>query len=74
MGNRRFRTSNGSEISGTSIIQRGYKPGIGHRNNGGNGSGDEGGGGSGVTQEVTLEEAVDLAEVGLVDIVMEKLL
>ena len=47
MGNRRFRTSNGSEISGTSIIQRGYKPGIGHRNNGGNGSGDEGGGGSG---------------------------
>ena len=49
MGNRRFRTSNGSEISGTSIIQRGYKPGIGHRNNGGNGSGDEGGGGSGIT-------------------------
>ena len=47
MGNRRFRTSNGSEISGTSVIQRGYKPGIGHRNNGGNGSGDEGGGGSG---------------------------
>ena len=73
MGNRRFRTSNGSEISGTSIIQRGYKPGIGHRNNGGNGSGDEGGGGSGL-QEVTLEEAVDLAEVELVDIVMEKLL
>ena len=47
MGSRRFRTSNGSEISGTSIIQRGYKPGVGHRNNGGNGSGNEGGGGSG---------------------------
>jgi hypothetical protein len=49
MGQQRFRTSNGSEISQTPVIERGYKPGIGHRNNGGNGSGNEGGGGSGAT-------------------------
>ncbi len=47
MGQQRFRNSSGNEISQTPIIERGYKPGIGHRNNGGNGSGNEGGGASG---------------------------
>ena len=47
MGQERFRNSAGNEISQTPIIQRGYKPGIGHRNNGGNGSGNNGGGASG---------------------------
>ena len=47
MGQERFRNSSGNEISQTPIIQRGYKPGIGHRNNGGNGSGNNGGGASG---------------------------
>jgi len=47
MGQQQFRASNGSVIQGTPTIERGYKPGIGHRNNGGNGSGNEGGGASG---------------------------
>ena len=47
MGQERFRTSNGGELSQTPIIERGYKPGIGHRNNGGNAYGNDGGGGSG---------------------------
>ena len=42
-----FRNSSGNIISQTPTIERGYKPGIGHRNNGGNGSGNEGGGASG---------------------------
>ena len=49
MGQQQFRTSDGSVISQTPTIERGYKPGIGHRNNGGNGSGNEGGGGSGAS-------------------------
>ena len=47
MGQQQFRNSNGNIISQTPTIERGYKPGIGHRNNGGNGSGNEGGGASG---------------------------
>ena len=43
----KFRDIYGSLISQTSVISRGFKPGLGHRNNGGNGSGDNGGGGSG---------------------------
>ena len=34
-------------MSQTAVIDRGWKAGIGNRNNGGNGSGDEGGGGAG---------------------------
>ena len=37
----------GTITSQTAIIQRGYKQGLGFRNNGGNGSGNQGGGGSG---------------------------
>ena len=47
VGTAKFRTTSGSEISQTASIERGYKPGIGHRNNGGNGSGGNGGGASG---------------------------
>jgi len=47
MGITRFRGTSGNETSQTPLIQRGYKPGTGHRNNGGNGSGNNGGGGSG---------------------------
>ena len=47
MGITRFRGVSGNETSQTPLIQRGYKPGVGHRNNGGNGSGNNGGGGSG---------------------------
>ena len=49
IGQSRFRDVNGNEMSQTPIIQRGYKPGIGHRNNGGNGGGHQtkAGGGSG---------------------------
>lgn len=47
VGQQKWRSNTGSEISQTARIQRGYKPGVGHRNNGGNGSGDNGGGGSG---------------------------
>ena len=47
MGQQQFRNSSGNIISQTPTIERGYKPGIGHRNNGGNGSGNEGGGASG---------------------------
>jgi hypothetical protein len=49
MGNVQAFTFDGRAISGsTSSIVRGYKAGIGYRNNGGNGEGNEGGGGSGV--------------------------
>jgi hypothetical protein len=34
-------------VVGTGFINRGFKPGIGYRNNGGNGSGNDGGGGAG---------------------------
>ena len=37
----------GTITSQTAIIQRGYKQGLGFRNNGGDGSGNQGGGGSG---------------------------
>ena len=47
MGQQQFRNSAGNIVSQTPTIERGYKPGIGHRNNGGNGSGNEGGGASG---------------------------
>ena len=48
IGQSRFRDVNGNEISQTPIIQSGYKPGIGHRNNGGNGGNPNmAGGGSG---------------------------
>lgn len=47
IGNSQYRNSAGSVIGGTATIVRGFKPGIGHRNNGGNGSGSEGGGASG---------------------------
>ena len=48
IGLSRFLDVRGNPISQTPIIQRGYKPGIGHRNNGGNGgTPNEAGGGSG---------------------------
>lgn len=47
IGTARFRNSSGTEIPGTSLILRGFKPGTAHRNNGGNGSGSNGGGGDG---------------------------
>jgi len=43
------RTNKTEFIPGTALINRGFKPGnVGHRINGGNGSGNDGGGGSGV--------------------------
>ena len=42
-----YRYADGRTFNGSASIQRGYKSGIGHRNNGGNASGNEGGGGSG---------------------------
>ena len=48
IGLSRFLDIRGNPISQTPIIQRGYKPGIGHRNNGGNGGNpNQAGGGSG---------------------------
>lgn len=47
IGIARFRVGSGTELSQTPEIERGYKPGVGHRNNGGNGSGNNGGGASG---------------------------
>ena len=48
IGQSRFRDINGNEMSQLPVIQRGYKPGIGHRNNGGNGTNPNmAGGGSG---------------------------
>ena len=42
------RTANTGFVSGTASINRGFKPGnLGHRTNGGNGSGNDGGAGSG---------------------------
>ena len=42
-----FRSANGSINSESFTIERGYKSGQGHRNNGGAGSGNQGGGGAG---------------------------
>lgn len=47
IGQSQFRNSSGSIISGTATIVRGFKSGLSHRNNGGNGSGSNGGGGQG---------------------------
>ena len=48
IGETRFLDIRGDAISQTPIIQRGFKPGLAHRNNGGNGtSGNQAGGGSG---------------------------
>ena len=48
MGTVRWRSSNGDRTDeSTSDIIRGFKSGLGHRNNGGNTSFDVGGGGSG---------------------------
>ena len=45
--NVQFLTSQGATYSPTTGIERGYKVGQGHRNNGGAGSGNQGGGGAG---------------------------
>lgn len=45
--NVQYRRGDGTVIAGTASLNRGFKPGIGHRNNGGNGSGGNGGGASG---------------------------
>ena len=47
VGLQQGRTGTGSQIQGTATIQRGYKSGLGFRNNAGNASGNEGGGGGG---------------------------
>jgi hypothetical protein len=47
VGQRQWTGSSGTVATQTAVIQRGYKGGLGYRNNGGNGSGNQGGGGSG---------------------------
>ena len=47
VGQQQWRGASGNIASQTAVIQRGYKAGLGYRNNGGNGGGNEGGGGSG---------------------------
>ena len=47
VGQQQWRGISGNIASQTATIQRGYKAGLGYRNNGGNGSGNQGGGGSG---------------------------
>ena len=48
VGQQQWRAAKtGSITSQTAVIQRGYKQGLGYRNNGGDGSGKQGGGGSG---------------------------
>ena len=47
LGVSKLRTFRGDIMSQTAVIDRGWKAGIGNRNNGGNGSGNEGGGGAG---------------------------
>jgi hypothetical protein len=47
VGQQQWRGISGNVASQTAVIQRGYKAGLGYRNNGGNGGGSEGGGGSG---------------------------
>jgi hypothetical protein len=43
----RYRSANGTLASNSALILRGFKDGLGYRNNGGNGSGENGGAGSG---------------------------
>ena len=47
VGQQQWRGFRGNITSQTATIQRGYKAGLGYRNDGGNGSGDSGGGGGG---------------------------
>ena len=47
IGSSKFPNVDGSTISNSTTLTRGYKPGQGHRNNGGAGSGNQGGGGAG---------------------------
>jgi hypothetical protein len=47
VGQRQWTGSGGIVATQTAVIQRGYKAGLGYRNNGGNGSGNQGGAGSG---------------------------
>jgi hypothetical protein len=48
VGQQQWRAAKDGTITRqTAVIQRGYKQGLGYRNNGGNGSGNQGGGGSG---------------------------
>ena len=47
IGNTKMNNVDGSTISNSTTLLRGYKPGQGHRNNGGAGSGNQGGGGAG---------------------------
>lgn len=47
LGVQRFVGSDGPVLQSSALILRGYKSGLAHRNNGGNGSGAEGGGGAG---------------------------
>ena len=42
-----YRYADGRTFSGSALIQRGYKSGNAHRNNGGNATGNQGGGGAG---------------------------
>ena len=48
MGSSQFRDASGNIVSGTATLTRGFKSGLSHRTNGGNGSGTNGGGGQGV--------------------------
>jgi len=47
IGNTKMNNVDGSTISNSTTLRRGYKPGQGHRNNGGAGYGNQGGGGAG---------------------------
>ena len=47
IGNTKMNNVDGSTISNSTTLLRGYKPGQGHRNNGGAASGRQGGGGAG---------------------------
>ena len=47
IGLSKFPNTDGSTISNSTVLLRGYKPGQGHRNNGGAGYVNQGGGGAG---------------------------
>ena len=47
IGSSQFRNASGTITTGSATLTRGFKSGLSHRNNGGNGSGTNGGGGSG---------------------------
>lgn len=49
IGTSQFRDASGNIIAGTANILRGFKSGLSHRTNGGNGTGTNGGGGQGST-------------------------